>query len=353
MRYRIPHSRPSISTHEISAVTRVLRQGRLSTGEAVVAFEKNLARITKTREAVATSSGSASLHLALLAIGVQPGDEVIIPSYTCAALLNAVHYVRAHPQISDVDPCTGQMDPGSAKKLLTRKTRAIIIPYLYGMPFDITSLLALRIPVIEDISQALGASFCARPVGSFGILSVVSSYATKMIATGHGGAVLGSDPKKLAKVRDLITYDNRNDYKIRYNYRLSDMAAAVGVAQLKRLRSLILARRARARLYNRLLRDSPLELPYPSQPTGAVFYRYIIRTKSKISSLVKYLARSGIEVKQPVYRPLHRYLGLSKKQYPGTEEAHRSILSLPIYPDLPLSAIRQIAHKLISKTSAR
>src|SRR6185295_1890467 len=266
----------------------------------------------------AVHTGSAALHLALLGLGVGSGDRVVLPTYTCAAVLNAVHYVGAEPIPDDV---RGRLRAG---------TKAVIAPHMMGRPAPIRELKALGVPIVEDCAMALGGK-----VGAQGEVSVFSFYATKMMATGHGGAVLARDKAVVARIADLVEYDNRDDYKVRHNYRMSALAAAIGRAQLAKLPEFVKRRRKIADYYY-----GTLELGEP--PPGHVFYRCVLRT-GPVERFVRFMASRGIDCKRPVYRPLHRYLGAPSGEFPGAEELHRHWASIPLYPSLTRREMERVA----------
>lgn len=320
------------------AVGRVLRSGHLTPGAEASAFERELGRATRRRHVVSTNSGHAALHLALLALGVGEGDEVILPTYCCSALLNAVGYVGARPRVVDVDDETYNVTAETVRPALRRRTAAIIVPHMLGLPADVEGIADLGPPVIEDAAMAIGARRRGRPVGSFGALTVFSFYATKLVATGQGGAVATSRPGLASRLRDLVAYDKQDRYRVRYNYTLSDLQAALGRAQLRALPSFIRKRRRIARLYDEVL--SGLGTP---RGKGHIYYRYALGLGRPARSLSRALAKKGIEAKLPVYRPIHRYLGLPRKSYPGTEAFCDRLLSIPIYPSLSLADARRVA----------
>src|SRR5262245_30539920 len=181
-RHSIPHSRPTLGHEEERAAVRALRSGMVGGGEEVDRFERELEAFVGAGRATAVHTGSAALHLALLGLGVGPGDRVVLPSYVCAAVLNAVHYTGAEPILADVSPESANLDPDDVRKRLRAGTKAIIAPHLFGRPAPIRELRRLGVPVVEDCAMALGAK-----VGREGEVAIFSFYATKMIATGHGG----------------------------------------------------------------------------------------------------------------------------------------------------------------------
>jgi len=326
----IPHSRPTLGPQEERAVLRVLRSGQVGGGEEVRAFEADLQRFIGKGRAVAVHTGSAALHLALLGLGVGAGDRVVLPTYTCAAVMNAVRYTGAEPILADVLPETANLDPDDVKRRLRAGTKAIIAPHLLGRPAPIRELRALGVPVVEDCAMALGGS-----VGREGEVSVFSFYATKMMATGHGGAVVARDRAVVRRIADLVDYDNREDYQVRHNYRMSALVAALGRVQLSRLPDFVKRRRRIAEYYY-----ETLELGEP--PPGHVFYRCVLRT-GPVERFVRVMASRGVECKRPVYRPLHRYLGSPSGEYPGAEELHRNWASIPIYPSLRREEMQRVA----------
>jgi len=182
----IAHSRPTLDEQDARAVARVVRSGMLVQGRCVERFEQRLASFVGARGGVAVGSGTVALELALLALGVGRGDEVILPSYTCAALWLAVRRVGAVPRLVDIEPDTYAIDPVCVKKALTRRTRAVLVPHLFGLPADLMRLQALEVPLIEDCAQTLGATEHGRRVGSVGEAAVCSFSATKLLCTGGG-----------------------------------------------------------------------------------------------------------------------------------------------------------------------
>jgi dTDP-4-amino-4,6-dideoxygalactose transaminase len=329
-RHPIPHSRPTVGREEERAAARVLRSGMLGGGAEVDAFERAIETSIGGGRAVAVHTGSAALHLALLGLGVGEGDRVVLPTYTCAAVLNAVRYTGAEPILADVLPETANLDPDDVRVRLRAGTKAIIAPHMLGRPAPIQELRALGVPVVEDCAMALGGK-----VGLAGEVSVFSFYATKMMATGHGGAVLARDRAIVRRIADLVEYDNREDYRVRYNYRMSALAAAVGRAQLAKLPEFVKSRRRIADYYYRTL-----GLGEP--PPGHVFYRFLVRT-GPVERFVRFMASRGIECKRPVYRPLHRYAAGAPGEYAGAEELHRNWASLPIYPSLNRRDMERVA----------
>ncbi len=325
----IRHSRPTIAAEDIAAVGTVLETGQLAQGEHVRQFEDAMAAYLGRRGAVATNSGTSALHLALLALGVGPGDEVLMPSYTCVAVTNAVRYVGATPALADIDPHTYNLDAGDARRRLTAATRAVIVPHMFGLPADMDPLTEWGIPVIEDCAQTLGATYRGRRVGGFGTVSICSFYATKLLTTGEGGMLLSDSDTLVRRARDLRDYDDRADATLRYNYKMTDFQAALGVSQLGRLPQFLARREALAARYEAALRGLPVGLPAQPSDRTRIFYRYVVSVWNAPETSARLLAR-GVECKSPVGRPLHEYLGADGFRH--TETAARTALSLPLYP---------------------
>lgn len=339
----IPHSRPTLDRKDFESVLHVLQSGHLVQGEQVARFEEALSSFIGVRHAVAVSSGTAALHLSLIALGVSDGDEVIIPSYVCTALLNAVMYVRAVPVIADIDGRTYNMDAGDVRKRLSRKTKAIIVPHMFGLPADINEISSFGIPVIEDCAQSIGAAFQGRSTGSFGVCSVFSFYTTKLLAAGEGGMIVSDDERLAETVRDLRDYDEKETYSVRYNYKMTDMQAALGMSQLKKLSFFIQKRKEIADYYTEILQDVPVSLPVVPEGREHIFYRYVLLTLDG-SDLIEKMRQEHIDCRQPVFHPLHNYLSL--QGYSVTDEVAKKAVSIPIYPSLKDGDVKKIAHSV-------
>lgn len=338
----IPHSRPTLGAEEKAAIQAVLESGQIAQGERVMEFEKTLCRFTGRRYAVAASSGTAALGLSFLALGISRGDEVILPSYTCVALLNAVKSVGAHPVITDIDLRDFNLSLTGAKERIGRKTKAVVVPHAFGLPALLDQFEELGVPLIEDGTQALGARARARAVGSFGRVSIFSFYATKMIATGEGGMILTDLPRLAARLHDLRDYDKKERYEFRTNSKMTDLEAAMGIEQTKKLPRFIARRRELARRYREAFRDLAIALPFEDPDRESVYYRYVVRIPKKKREFMRRLALSGIEVKEPVFKPLHQYLGLRDSKFPFTVQALKESCSLPLYPSLSDEACDEV-----------
>jgi perosamine synthetase len=323
----IHHSRPTITEEDIGAVKEILLSLQIGQGSQVEFFERELAGFIGKRYALAVNSGTSALHLALLSLGVGKGDEVILPSYLCTSVLNAVNYTGAKPVLADIELNNLCISLSDTKKKMTKKTKAIIVVHTFGAPADIDEFCKFGISIIEDCATSIGAECAGRKTGSFGTISIFSFYATKVITTGFGGMALTDSEELYNKMLDLREFDGRTDYKVRYNYKMSDIEAALGRSQLKRLPNFIKKRRKIAGFYTERLKG---RFKTPETP-GHIFYRYILLTERR-DYFAERLKEAGIETKPPVYKPLHSYLGIDG--FPNTEKVQAEGLSLPIYPSL-------------------
>lgn len=341
----IKHSRPTIYQSDFSRINKLLQSANLLNGGIVSQFESSLAEFINRKFALATNCGTAALHLSLLSLGIGKGCEVIIPSFVCTALLNAINYTGAKPVICDIDRESYNLDVQEVKRQITKKTKAIILPHMFGCPARIDDFLGLDIPLIEDCAHTLGVSFKGRKVGRFGIISVFSFYTTKFITTGQGGMLLTDSSSLFGKAKDLNDYDQRSDYKARYNYKMSDPQAAFGLTQLRRVNDFIKRRRQIARYYDAAF--SKYNIATPVDNASHIYYRYVIRINAPLAKFILRLKKKGIEAKPPVYKPLHQYLGLNKKSFPNTEEAFKTAVSLPIYPSLTDNQARVVTKAIL------
>jgi perosamine synthetase len=339
----IPHSLPTVGVEEATGLQEVILSGRIATGEEIEAFENALAAYMGLKGAAATSSGTAALHLALLAVGVKEGDEVICPSFTCSALLNAVYHCRALPRIVDVDEDTMNISLTATRKALNKKTATIIVPHMFGNPVEaMDDFLSFGPPIIEDCAQSLGATSQTKMTGTWGAVAIFSFYATKVITTGQGGMVSSNDTGLLQRVRDLRQYDKKDDYRVGYNYCMTDFQARMGRIQLEKLPSFLKQREERARLYDKYLQDvQGMTMPQ----RGGIYYRYVVRIpEEKLNGVIAEMHQEGIDVQPPVFCPLHRYLGLDG--FPATDKVYAQALSLPLYPRLEVEAVKSVARSL-------
>lgn len=344
----IHHSKPLIHSDDIRAVAAVVESGMLVGGGKVPAFERALAASIGLPHAAAASSGTAALYLALRALGVGGGDEVVIPSYVCTALLHAVMMTGAEPALADTGGDGVHMDAGAVRRAFTARTKAVVFPHMFGAACDIGDIVALGVPVIEDCAMSLGAERCGVKAGNLGSAAAMFSfYATKVIAAGEGGMVLSGDRALVERVRDLSDYADKLDGFLRFNFAMTDMTAALGLSQLERLPSMIARRRELASRYSAAFADTDLELPAEKTGERHIFYRYVVQN-DRTEALRMSLRERGIMAERPVAAPLSRVPGMAV-ECPGAERAWKRSLSLPLYPALSdaeaetvIGAVREI-----------
>ena len=264
-------ARPDVGEEELRAVAEVLESGQLTTGPKVADFEAALAGAVGTAHAAVVSSGTAALHLALLALGVGPGDEVIVPAYTFPATANVVELAGARAVLVDVDPDTFNVDIGSVAGAVTSRTRAVMAVHLFGRPVEWEALqtaVPQEIALLEDAAGALGARYRDTPCGSLGVAACLSFHPRKIVTTGEGGAVTTDEATLDGAVRRLRNHgwsDGRRHAGPGFNYRLPDILCAVGIPQLARLEQLLAARERVAGWYTERLESS---CSPPARPTG-------------------------------------------------------------------------------------
>ena len=342
----IPHSRPSLGEAEAQAAAHVIHTGLLSQSEKVAEFERTLAKLTGQDQGVAVSSGTAALFLALKALDVGPGDEVVIPSYCCTALWHAVNQAGATPVLADIDPSTYNLSPASVARAISPRTKAVIVVHAFGLPVDVAELKVGGIPLIEDCAQTLGVSVQGNPVGSRGDLAVCSFYATKLLATGEGGMVLGRSELLLSRIRAFRQYDEQDELKPAFNYKMTDLQAVIGLSQAARLESFLERRRAIAMRYAEAVRRAGVEPPQVPPGHEHAYYRFVVRMPTPVGPMLERAHALGIVCRRPVHRPLHRYVGLAG--FPESDAAWERALSIPIYPALSDDEVARVVEAIPS-----
>ncbi len=362
----IPIARPLIDDEEKAAVLAVLDSGHLAQGPRVRELEERFAAMCGTREAVAVSSGTAALMIALAVHGIGPGEEVITTPFTFAATANAVLFTGARPVFVDVRADDFNIDPTLIEAAITPRTRALLPVHLYGQPCDMTAIEAIArkhgLCIVEDAAQAHGASVGGRVAGSFGT-GCFSFYATKNMTTGEGGMITTDDPAIAEKARRFRNHGETSRYvsvSLGYNFRMSDILAAIGLVQLEKLAARNEQRRANAAFLAERLRgvETPREMPGRRH----VFHHYTVRvpsndgTASARDALAARLAEMGIETgiyyPTPVHRqPLYRDLGY-RDELPVAERLSREVLSLPVHPALSRDDLETIVRAVNEVTVA-
>jgi dTDP-4-amino-4,6-dideoxygalactose transaminase len=337
-----------------AAAIRVLESGRYVLGPEVAAFEAEFAACCRTAHAVGVSSGTSALHLALLAAGVGPGDEVITVPFTFVATVAAIQYAGARPVLVDVERDTLNLDASRLEAAVTARTRAIVPVHLYGQPADMEPILRIArargLAVIEDAAQAHGAEYLGRPAGGVGVMGCFSFYPGKNLgAAGEGGAVTTNDGELAARVRLLRDWGAERKYHHvvpGFNYRLDELQAAILRVKLGELESWTHARRRHAARYRELLTGAPVGLPAEAPDRRHVYHVFAVRHPERdrlAAALGQAGIATGIHYPVPVHlQPGYAALGYRRGDFPVAECAAREVLSLPMYPELRASQLEAV-----------
>lgn len=346
-------SRPFIGDSEKQAVLEVLESGMLVQGPRTAKLEEKFAAVCETQYAIATSSGTTALHVALLAHGIQPGDEVITTPFTFMASVNAILYLGAKPVFVDIEEDTFNIDPNLVEAAITPKTRAILPVHLYGYPCNMDALMDIAnrhgLIVIEDACQAVGARFHGKVVGSFGT-GCFSLYATKNIMAGEGGIITTSDEALAQRCRMIRNHGMQRRYyhdMLGYNFRISDLHAAIGSVQVDRLDEFTSKRKANAAYFNQHI--TSVKTPCVRDGYDHVWHQYTIRVDGGRShdAAVKRLADAGVGAGVfypiPAYRQKHLIeAGYGEIFLPVTEHRVNEVISIPVHPQLSQTDLETI-----------
>ncbi len=345
-------AQPSIGEAEKQAVLDVLTSGMLAQGPLVARFEERFAEYCGVKHAIATSSGTTALHIALLAHDIGPGDEVITTAFSFIATANALLYVGGKPTFVDIDPDTYNILPEQIEAAITRRTRAILPVHLFGLPCNMDAILDLAarydLIVIEDACQAHGAAVHGRRVGSFGT-GCFSFYPTKNITCGEGGMITTDDPALAERARVIRNHGMKRRYyhdRLGYNFRMTDIHAAIGLAQLDRLEPFNEQRIRNAQYLTAHLTSAKT----PCVPPGYrhVYNQYTIQVGGDRDRLASQLGEQGIGTgvyyPVPIHRQSHfKEMGHDTLRLPVTEQMSRQVLSLPVHPGLSQEQLARIA----------
>jgi perosamine synthetase len=359
---KIPLSSPDITESEIEAVTAVLRTSRLSLGPQMEKFEHAFADYIGTPYGIAVSSGTAGLHLCLRALNIGEGDEVIVPSFTFIAAANAIRYERAQPVFVDIDADSLNMSPESMERAITPKTRAILVVHTFGRPAEMAAILDIakrrNLAVIEDACEAIGAEYDGKKVGTFGDAAVFGFYPNKQITTGEGGMVLTRRPelaKRIRAMRNQGRYDSEDwlqHAEVGFNYRLSEINCALGIAQLTRIEEILERRKQVAYLYQKHLATlDGLILPALKAPHSRIsWFVYVVRLDATLAdhardSIVTALKQAGIGCGR-YFPPIHLqpcYTEWRNTHLPITEAQASRTIALPFFNRMKENEIIQVS----------
>jgi perosamine synthetase len=346
-------ARPDVGDAELAAIAEVLASGQLTMGPKVREFEALLAGACGVEHAVAVSSGTAALHVALLALGVGPGDEVVVPAYTFPATGNVVALCGARPVLGDVDPDTFNLDLSQLEAALSPRTKAVLAVHLFGRPLDweaMRGVVPRDVVLVEDAAGALGARRQGRPCGSLGAMGCLSFHPRKIVTTGEGGAVTTSDAALAERVRSLRHHgwspsDGYDDLPHGgFNYRLADVLCALGIPQLERLEELLTARERVAAGYEQRL-SGIVETPSAAEGDRHGWQAYVVRLDRRDEVLAG-LRAEGIEAQIGTYA-LHRLSAYRDQgSFPGADAAYERALALPFHTSLGEGDLDRVAEAL-------
>lgn len=344
----IPVAKPLVGRDDIRAVVKVMKSGGLAQGPQVLNFEKQFSKFVGDRECVAVNSGTSALHLALLSLGIGPGDEVIVPSFTFAATANSVALTGATPVFVDIDPATYNLNPELIEEAITPKTRAIQVVHLYGLPADMPRITQIvekhNLLLIEDAAQAHLAEINGQRVGTFGDAAAFSFYPTKNMTSGEGGMVIlkDADAARLCRLyRNQGMEQRYQNEVVGFNLRMTDIHAAIGISQLSKVSKWTEQRKANASYLNSKIES----VITPLTPNGFshVYHQYTVRIERNRDLFSKKLSELGIG--NSVYYPtqVHKLPSYSLSlELPNTQSATEQALSLPVHPSLSKKDLNRI-----------
>jgi dTDP-4-amino-4,6-dideoxygalactose transaminase len=338
-----------------AAIARTLDNCSFCLGPDVAQFEKDFAAFCGAQHALGFNSGTSALHVAMLLLGVGPGDEVITTPYTFIATSWAISYCGAKPVYVDIDDATFNLNPALIEKAITPRTKAVLPVHLYGQPFDVDAVAAIckkhNLPFVEDAAQAHGAKYQGKSIGTFGAVSCFSFYPAKNLgACGEGGALVTNDAKLATRAKSLREHGSTVRYhhdEVGYNYRLEGIQGAVLGVKLKHLAQWTRERQRVAARYAELLADTPLKLPTVTPGNESAWHLYTVRSPRR-DELKKFLDENKIGNAVHYPMPLHLQkvyanLGYKPGDFPVAEKAAREVLSLPMFPELTDAQIQRVA----------
>jgi len=355
---------PSITNDDVQAVARVVKSGNLSLGEETVKFELEMARWLGVKYAVATSSGTTALHLAVIAGQVQAGDEVITTPFSFVASTNCFLYEKAVPKFVDIDSKTLNIDVNKIEKAITKKTKAILAVDVFGYPAEWKQIIQIakkhNLKIIEDAAEALGAKYQGKKLGSLGHPTVFAFYPNKQMTTGEGGLLTTNDKKIYELTKGLANQGRGKDMQwlkheyLGYNYRITEMAAALGRSQLKRLDQLLALRLQAAQWYKERLSKIPGVnlLKTDDKNHQRSWFVYVIKLDKQINrdQVIIELSNKGIPAKAYLpaihLQPYMKTYGFKPGDFPICEAESKRTLALPFYSDIPESTIDFVCNKL-------
>ncbi len=357
-------SAPDLDESDINEVLEVLNSGRLALGPKAREFEELMADYVGTRYAIAVSSGTAGLHILVRALGIGPGDEVLVPSFTFSASVNAILYERATPVFVDVESETYNLDPEDLERKITKRTKAVMAVDIFGHPAEWDRILKVaekyNLKVIDDSCEALGAEYKGKKIGQFGDAACFAFYPNKQITTGEGGIIVTNNPS-IARLARSLRNQGREEMgswleheRLGYNYRMDEMSAALGVSQLKKIETFLEKRERVARMYTEKLKDSPWVRPPVVKPYVRMsWFVYVITLEKGLNRdrVIEKMEEMGIPARG-YFSPIHlqpyirEMFGTKEGMLPITEDISKRTLALPFHNNLKVEEIEEVARIL-------
>jgi len=366
--YKISLARPDIGEKEKKAVLEVLKTPNLSLGPKVKEFEEKIAKFVGVKYAVAVNSGTSALHLIIRALGIKDGDEVITTPFSFIASANCILYERAKPVFVDIDEKTLNIDPSKIEEKITKKTKAILAVDVFGHPADWDALEKIakkhNLLLIEDSAEALGSKYKGKKCGSFGNAAILSFYPNKQITTSEGGVILTNSKKLADSCQNMANQGRRikngkwlEHIRLGYNYRMPEVCAAMGIAQLNRINEILKKREKVAKIYNKKLKDfSEIKIPYVAPDVKMSWFVYVVKLPKKYSKgnrdkIIEKMLKRGVQCSN-YFQPIHlqpfywKMFGFKSGSFPICENISQRTIALPFYNDLKEKEINYIVKNL-------
>ncbi len=367
---RIPMSAPDLDESDYEAVLDVLKSGRLALGPKAIEFEELMAEYIGIKHAVAVSSGTAGLHILVRALDIGPGDEVLVPSFTFSASVNAILYERAIPVFVDIEPQTYNLDPEDLERKITEKTKAIMAVDIFGHPAEWDEILRIadkyNLKVIDDSCEALGAEYKGKKIGRFGDCACFAFYPNKQITTGEGGIIVTNNDE-IAKLARSLRNQGRGEMgawlhheRLGYNYRMDEMSSALGISQLKKIENFLQKRANVARTYTEKLSNytwvkTPVVKPYVRMS----WFVYVITLEKGLDrdKVIEEMEKRGIPARG-YFSPIHlqpyirEMFGTKEGMLPVTEDISKRTIALPFHNNLKEEEIEEVVRVLKESVEA-